>query len=213
MEWAGNPSELVIQRVNRLQNAIDVMLADAATGQGADGADRARRGVGRRPRRRARVGREGRRRSPGSASATAGGTCTSSRATGRPCRRVTRGEFDVIRVLHVDEKAGRVYFLASPDNPTQQYLYRVAARRQRHARAAHARRTSRAGTTTTSRPTARVAVHTYSTFGTPPRVELDLAARPQGRPHARGRTTSSARRWRSWPARRSSSSASTSATA
>ena len=41
-------------------------------------------------------------------------------------RRVTSGEFDVIRVLHIDEKAGRVYFLASPENPTQQYLYRAA---------------------------------------------------------------------------------------
>ena len=32
MDWAGNSNELVVQRVNRLQNAIDVMLADAATG-------------------------------------------------------------------------------------------------------------------------------------------------------------------------------------
>ena len=61
MEWAGNPHELVLQRVNRLQNAVDVMLADAATGKVADGPHGARRGVGGRPRRRRRVGREGQR--------------------------------------------------------------------------------------------------------------------------------------------------------
>src|SRR5207237_2257750 len=33
MEWAGNPNELVLQRFNRLQNALDVMLADARTGK------------------------------------------------------------------------------------------------------------------------------------------------------------------------------------
>jgi dipeptidyl-peptidase-4 len=33
--------------------------------------------------------------------------------------RVTNGEFDVIRVLHLDEKAGWAYYIASLDNPTQ----------------------------------------------------------------------------------------------
>jgi len=33
VEWAGNSRELAIQRVNRLQNAVDVMLADASTGK------------------------------------------------------------------------------------------------------------------------------------------------------------------------------------
>jgi dipeptidyl-peptidase-4 len=33
MQWAGNSTELVIQRVNRLQNAVDVMLADTGSGK------------------------------------------------------------------------------------------------------------------------------------------------------------------------------------
>ncbi len=100
-------------------------------------------------------------------------------------RRVTSGEFDVIRVLHIDEKADRVYFLASPDNPTQHYLYRAPL----------------IGSGTPERvspadqpgwhdyaisPDAAMAVHTYSAFGKPPRVETRLAPRPQGHPHARG---------------------------
>ena len=38
---------------------------------------------------------------------------------------VTRGEYDVINLLHVDETEGWVYFHASPDNATQKYLYRT----------------------------------------------------------------------------------------
>ena len=38
---------------------------------------------------------------------------------------VTPGEFDVIRLLSVDEANQRLYFLASPDNACQQYLYSV----------------------------------------------------------------------------------------
>ena len=33
MEWAASPTEVVIQRTNRIQNRIDVLLADAGTGQ------------------------------------------------------------------------------------------------------------------------------------------------------------------------------------
>jgi dipeptidyl-peptidase-4 len=38
---------------------------------------------------------------------------------------VTPGDFDVIATKHVDEKGGFVYFLASPENATQKYLYRT----------------------------------------------------------------------------------------
>ncbi len=37
---------------------------------------------------------------------------------------VTVGDFDVISPLAVDEELGYVYYLASPDNATQRYLYR-----------------------------------------------------------------------------------------
>ena len=33
MEWAESPTEVVIQRTNRIQNRVDVLLADAATGR------------------------------------------------------------------------------------------------------------------------------------------------------------------------------------
>lgn len=170
MEWAGNSTELVLQRVNRLQNAVDVMLADCASGATRtvlterDGAwvdvhDDAGEWVEK------------------------GGAFTwvserdgwrhlylASR-DGRSVRRVTSGAFDVIRVAHTDEKAGRVYYLASPENPTQHYLYRAALdgtgipERLTPANQAgwHDYDVS---------PDGAFAVHTHSAFGVPPRVEL-----------------------------------------
>ena len=39
-------------------------------------------------------------------------------------RLLTPGEMDVVRVAHIDPAGGWLYFIASPDNPTQRYLYR-----------------------------------------------------------------------------------------
>jgi dipeptidyl-peptidase-4 len=44
---------------------------------------------------------------------------------GKSIKLLTPGDFDVIRLLEADESGGWVYFIASPDNPTQAYLYRV----------------------------------------------------------------------------------------
>jgi dipeptidyl-peptidase-4 len=170
MEWAGNATELVLRRVNRLQNAADVMLADAATGAvrtvltDRDGAwvdvhDDAGAWVEK----------------------GAAFTWVSERdgwrhlylaaRDGSSLRRVTAGAFDVIRVVHIDEKGGRVYFLASPDNPTQHYLYRAPL-----AGGAAAERVTPADQPGWHEyeptPDGAFAVHTYSTFGKPPRVEL-----------------------------------------
>lgn len=38
---------------------------------------------------------------------------------------VTKGNYDVMNVLCVDEKNGLLYFHASPDNATQKYLYKI----------------------------------------------------------------------------------------
>jgi dipeptidyl-peptidase 4 len=44
---------------------------------------------------------------------------------GKSEKLVTKGNFDVIDVKHTDNENGYVYFLASPDNATQKYLYRT----------------------------------------------------------------------------------------
>ena len=37
---------------------------------------------------------------------------------------ITKGEYDVIDLKHINSKEGYVYYLASPDNATQKYLYK-----------------------------------------------------------------------------------------
>lgn len=43
---------------------------------------------------------------------------------GRTISPITKGDFDVVSINCIDDKGGYVYFIASPENATQRYLYR-----------------------------------------------------------------------------------------
>ncbi len=43
---------------------------------------------------------------------------------GKSQKLLTRGNFDVIEITRIDEKNNQLYYLASPENATQRYLYR-----------------------------------------------------------------------------------------
>jgi len=170
MEWLDNAKELALQRINRLQNALDVMLADTSTGKvrtiitERDGTwidmhDDSLEWV-----------------EKGNAF-----TWISERdgwrhlyfvsRDGSTVRRMTSGEFDVIRVLHIDEKGGFIYYIASPENPTQRYLYRSSLSGN-----GSPERLSPADETGWhdyhfSKEGDR-AIQTYSSFGSPPHVNL-----------------------------------------
>ena len=177
MEWAppvgkgAGSRELVIQHMNRLQNTLHVMLADAQTGSvrtvftEQDSAwveqfDELRFVNG---------GRDI--------------LWLSERSgwthlylfprTGGPPQSVTNGAWDVLGVAGVDTVGRFVYFTASPDNPTQRYLYRTSyVRPGRNA----PQRLSPAGQAGVHgynpSPTFRYAVHSYSRFGVPPTSEV-----------------------------------------
>jgi dipeptidyl-peptidase-4 len=122
LEWAGNSSELAIEHLNRVQNTNDVLLADASTGAvrqifrdqdsaWVDVMDEIRwvhngqelLWLSERDgwRHAYLVSRDGKR-----------------------VQLITPGAYDVIELGSVDEKAGQLYFIASPENATQRYLYR-----------------------------------------------------------------------------------------
>jgi dipeptidyl-peptidase-4 len=44
---------------------------------------------------------------------------------GKPEIQVTKGKYDFSDINYIDQKKGYVYFMASPDNATQDYLYRT----------------------------------------------------------------------------------------
>ena len=84
---------------------------------------------------------------------------------------LTPGEFDVIHLVGVNDAMGCAYFIASPENPTQRYLYRVPLDGSGEAvrvtpnsqQGTHSYRMSEDGTR---------AFHTFSSFGNPPVIEL-----------------------------------------
>lgn len=99
---------------------------------------------------------------------------------GKTMRDVTPGAFDIVNpaylfgepfVLGTEAATGTVYFTASPDNPTQLYLYRARL----DGKEAPQRVTPSSETGTHEydvAPGGRFALHYWSSFGTPPTVDL-----------------------------------------
>jgi len=172
MEWVpakGGSKELVIQHMNRLQDTLHVMLADAETGQArtlfteadvpwVDHFDQLQFLNG---------GKDILWMSERSGWSQ---LYLIPRDRGAP-RPLTSGDFDVFGVQRVDTIGKWVYYVASPDNPTQRYLYRI-----NYAKRVPAQRLTPQGETGwhtyAMSPGSRYAVHTYSRFGVPPTIAL-----------------------------------------
>lgn len=169
MEWADGSSELLLQHLNRLQNTLTVLLADARSGATrtvfterdsawVDLADQVEWIRGRREL-----------------------TWISERdgwrhvyaisRDGSQARRLTREPFDVIQLVTVDESGGWIYYLASPANATQAYLYRSRIDGEGSARRLTPQ--EEAGTHSyVIAPGGQRAIHTWSSFGVPPTTSL-----------------------------------------
>ncbi|MCJ7580428.1 MAG: S9 family peptidase [Candidatus Aminicenantes bacterium] len=93
-----------------------------------------------------------------------------SRESGNPML-LTPGDFDVVNLESIDEKNGWVYFIACPENPTQRYLYKADLNGR-----GKAERVTPSGETGSHSyqisPDSRWAVHTQSSFGLPPQIQL-----------------------------------------
>jgi len=171
LEWV-DPATVAIQQLNRLQNRHDVLLADAATGD--------TRGVFRDESKtwidleNARWLDRGRAFLVFSERDGWQHVYRVARDGGEPIL-VTRFEADVTDLVAVDEQGGWLYFLASPGNATQRYLYRSKL----DASGAPERLTPKEQPGThgyDAAPNATRAFHTYSRIDTPPAMDVvDLA--------------------------------------
>jgi dipeptidyl-peptidase-4 len=84
---------------------------------------------------------------------------------------LTPGSFDVIDIAAVDEPGGWLYYIASPDNANQRYLYRI--RLSGGGRPERVTPADAPGTHSYSiSPDAHWAIHTVSRFDTPPVTDL-----------------------------------------
>ena len=84
--------------------------------------------------------------------------------------RVTEGNFDVTAIEHVDQTNQTFYFIASPSNPTQRYLYRISFDGGGLERLSPE---DQPGTHTYQiSPNGRWAIHSHSSFDTPGTTDL-----------------------------------------
>jgi dipeptidyl-peptidase-4 len=169
VEWADNSRELVVQYLNRLQNTLQLLLGDAGSGAvrtvltESDSAwvevvdnfiwlDQGRRFTW-------LSERDGWQH------------VYSISRDGKDVRLLTPGDFDVLNVVGVDQAGGWLYYIASPGNPTQRYLWRT--RLDGRGRAQRLSPASLPGSHSyNAGPGVRWAFHTYSRFDTPPAMEL-----------------------------------------
>ena len=165
-EWA-DADELIVQRMNRHQNRDAVLLVNATTGQPRTvmvESDSAWVDVNDGP-----VWMDGGRSFLWLSERDGWRHVYSVSRTGET-RLLTPGDYDVIQVAGVDEKDGWLYVIASPENATQRYLYRVSMRRP-----GAPERVSPATAGTHGymmAPGAKWAIHTFSTFDSPPTTDI-----------------------------------------
>jgi len=90
---------------------------------------------------------------------------------GTPPRRLGTGDIDVISVVFADPKGAYVDFMASPENPTQSYLYRI--RLDSEGKPTRLTPADQPGSHSYEpAPDGRWAVHTYSSMGIPPVTQI-----------------------------------------
>ncbi|WP_161890343.1 S9 family peptidase [Pontibacter russatus] len=177
MEWAANAEELILQQLNRKQNESKLYLCNSTNGQAKQVyAEKDAAWIDIQPawdsdyrfggwnwlnggkeflwasekdgwRHLYRISRDGRKET-----------------------LITKGNYDVMDIVAVNEAAGYIYFLASPDNATQQYLYRV--RLNGKGKAERLSPVTQAGTHTYAlSPDTKFAYHGFSNYYTKPASE------------------------------------------
>lgn len=177
MQWAASSKEVVLQQLNRLQNTNKLMLGQVRTGWLGDiHTGLVRTVLTEQDEAWVDVGDDLKWMDDGSSF-----TWVSERdgwrhlylvsRCGKKITLLTPGQFDVISVQSIDEKDGWVYYIASPDNPTQRYLYRSAL--DGSGKVERVTPISQNGSHKYQiSPDSKWAFHTYSSFDTPPVIEL-----------------------------------------
>jgi len=169
MDWAANSEEIIFQRLNRLQNTLWLMMGNIRNGK-------ARTILTERDKTWVEVVDDLHWLDDGK-----NFTWVSERdgwshvylasRDGGEVKCLTPVEYDVVSMQSIDEEGGWIYFIASPDNPTQRYLFRMPLDRKGKAerispqeqKGNHSYRIS---------PDSCWAFHTFSTFDEPSVTEL-----------------------------------------
>jgi len=90
---------------------------------------------------------------------------------GKEIKNVTPGEYDVISIAGIDQINNHIYFIASPNNPTQRYLYRKSIFRNTEIELITPSEIVGCSKYDVS-PNFKWAIHTHSTVNTPTQINL-----------------------------------------
>ena len=90
---------------------------------------------------------------------------------GKQMETITKGNFDVVNISCIDPKGGYVYYIASPDKPTERYLYR--SRLDGKGQAERISPSEMAGQHSYQMSAdAKWSIHTFQNVATPPRISV-----------------------------------------
>jgi dipeptidyl-peptidase-4 len=168
MDWADHGS-LVVQNMNRLQNRNDVLLVDVRTGE-------TRRVL--RDENSSWVEEmdevawlEGGREFVWVSEKDGWRHAYAVKRDGSGERLLTKFEGDIAGITGIDRSSGNLYFIASPGNATQRYLY--STRLDGDGSVRRLTPNDRPGTHRYNiSPDGRWAIHTWSSFQSPPKTEI-----------------------------------------
>jgi dipeptidyl-peptidase-4 len=123
MDFAASSGEIIIEHLNRLQNSNDVMIGNIFTGDVRTiftETDKAWVDI-----HDDLVWLENGKFFTWSSERGGWRQIFKISRDGKQVINLTPGPYDVVSLLDVDEKNGYLYFIASPDNPTERYLFRT----------------------------------------------------------------------------------------
>ncbi len=170
VEWMSNSNEVILQHMNRLQNTDQIIVADAKTGA-------AKTIVTEKddawieltmPRMR---WLDGGKRFLWMSERDGWQHVYSVSRDGTDTKLITRGDYDVENISSVNETGGWLYFIASPTNAGQRYLFRQKL--DGSGRLEKITPDTQSGWHSYNiSPNSRWAAHNYSAFGSPPKFEF-----------------------------------------
>nr|HQU85585.1 DPP IV N-terminal domain-containing protein [Pyrinomonadaceae bacterium] len=170
MDWTDNSNELILQHLNRLQNNLQLMVADARSGNVKTILNEKEETWTEVFLQKLRWLNNGKDFLWMSERDGWQKLYTVSR-DGTNVKLMTKGDFDVVSYLGVDEKNGFVYYIASPENATQRYLYRSKLDGSGTAEKVTPENQKGWHNYTIS-PNGAWAFHNYSAFTTAPKFEI-----------------------------------------
>lgn len=169
MEWTDNANQLVIQQINRKQNINRVILSNANSGESrvifkeeteswtetVDDLTWINKG----------------KEFTWKSDRTGWLHLYLVSSDGKNLKQITKGNFEVIESMGIDEKTGYSYFMASPESATQRYLYKTKINGKGLMKRLSPKNQTGHHYYNIS-PDKKYAIHTFSNYKTPPHIDI-----------------------------------------